>query len=266
MRWYVALQIASTTPQRPPTTPQRPSTTPHGPFSTPQNGVLDNIILDCSTTPVFGVVGGFVEWITPQRVYPSSLLACMKHGCHTPAVSASVMRASTILAIYRVWLVDSIQAYIRVDVSGQMAIRDLRNSDVAGHPGIKWMFIDFLYSSGYLWILNIFLSASGSPSRLRVCCTACGTLEPREKTRTGFLEHVPYGFYWFVVFFNDFNIFLLVLGSPSKVRLCCAACGASEPSEKSTPEILEHVPSGFYWFVLFLVRLLYLFAGFRVSQ
>ena len=61
MRSYVAPQIASTTPQRPPTTPQRPSTTPQRHSTAPQDGVLENIILDCSTTPVCGVVGGFVE-------------------------------------------------------------------------------------------------------------------------------------------------------------------------------------------------------------
>ncbi len=79
MRSYVAQQISSTTPQRPPTTPHRPSTTSQRPSTTPQNGVLDNIILDFSTTPVCGVVGGCVERITPQRVYHSTLLACMSN-------------------------------------------------------------------------------------------------------------------------------------------------------------------------------------------
>jgi hypothetical protein len=30
-----------------------------------------------------------------------------------------------------------------------------------------------------------------------------------------------------------FNTCLSVLGSPSRVRVCCAACGGSEPSEKT---------------------------------
>jgi hypothetical protein len=61
VRSCVAPQIAPTTPQRPPDTPQRPSTIPQRPSTTPPSGGLDNIILDCSTTPVFGVVGVFVE-------------------------------------------------------------------------------------------------------------------------------------------------------------------------------------------------------------
>ena len=64
----------------------------------------------------------------------------------------------------------------------------------------------------------------------------------------------------------DFGIFLQVLGSPSRVCVCCAACGASPTSEKHAPGILEHVPYVFYWCVLIFCWFLYLFVSFRVSQ
>ncbi len=40
-------------------------------------------MLNTSTTPCYGVVhvGGFVERTTPQRVYHSTLLACMQYCC-----------------------------------------------------------------------------------------------------------------------------------------------------------------------------------------
>ena len=85
-----------------------------------------------------------------------------------------------------------------------MAIRDLQNPDVAGYPGIKRISIDLLYVSGYFRILNIFLSALVSPSRVRVCCAVCGASEHPEKTRPGILEHVPYGFIVFLLTFARF--------------------------------------------------------------
>ena len=60
--------------------------------------------------------------------------------------------------------------------------------------------------------------------------------------------------------------FLAVLGSPSRVRVCCAACGAQNLQKKHVPEILEYVPDGFYCCLLFLYHFLYVFVGFGVSQ
>ena len=73
-------------------------------------------------------------------------------------------------------------------------------------------FIDF---SGFLHDSDIFLLFLGSPSRVRVCCAACGASEPSEKTRPGILEHVPYVFYGSLFFFIDVDVFVSVLGSPS---------------------------------------------------
>ena len=45
--------------------------------------------------------------------------------------------------------------------------------------------------------------------------------------------------------FPDLSAFLLfstVLGSPSRVRVCWPACGASEPPKKTRPGFLGHVP------------------------
>ena len=50
----------------------------------------------------------------------------------------------------------------------------------------------------------------------------------------------------FAVFVYNLNVFLYALESHSRVRVCCAACGTSEPSEKTRPGILEHVPYVFY--------------------
>ena len=50
---------------------------------------------------------------------------------------------------------NSIWAYIRVDVSGYLGndgYPGLRNSDVAGYPGIKWRFICF--SAYFMIFLN----------------------------------------------------------------------------------------------------------------
>ena len=76
-----------------------------------------------------------------------------------------------------------------------VAIRDLRNSDVAGYLGLEWIFIVFSIIFGYFGFFYKLLSVLVSPSRVRVFCAACGASEPQEKTRPGFLENVPYGFY-----------------------------------------------------------------------
>ena len=46
-----------------------------------------NIILDCSTAAACGVVGTFVERTAPQRVYHSTLLACVTHLKHLPGTN-----------------------------------------------------------------------------------------------------------------------------------------------------------------------------------
>ena len=60
----------------------------------------------------------------------------------------------------------------------------------------------------------------------------------------------------------------LALGSPRRMRVCCVALPAAlqNPQKKHAPGLLEHIPYGFYLFVLIVVRFSYLFAGFRVSQ
>ena len=68
---------------------------------------------------------------------------------------------------------------------------------------------------------------------------------------------------WFAWFFVCLYVFLR---SPSRVCVCCAACGASPTSEKHAPGILEHVPYVFYWFVLNFVQFWCFFTGFGVSQ
>ena len=116
-----------------------------------------------------------------------------------------------------------------------MAIRDLRNSDVSGYPGIKWIFIDVLYTSGYFRILNILCLLWGLPAGC-VCDALPAALQnPQKKHALDFWSMYLMGFIDCCWFLNDVDIFLLVLGSPSRVRVCCAACGASEPSEKTRP-------------------------------
>ena len=90
-----------------------------------------------------------------------------------------------------------------------------------------------------------------------MCCAACGASEPPEKNTPGNFGACTLGVYCFFVdfctvlrsdccFFIDLCVFPSFLGYPSRVRPCCAACGASELSEKTRPGILEHVPSVFY--------------------
>ena len=94
---------------------------------------------------------------------------------------------------------DSIRAYIRVDVSGYPGnngypgSEEFRCSRVSGYQMICSPFLRmFPHISEFL---NIFLSALGSPGRVRVCCAACDASGPSEKTPPGILEHVPHGFY-----------------------------------------------------------------------
>ena len=67
-----------------------------------------------------------------------------------------------------------------------------------------------------------------------------------EVTFLGFWSMYPMCFIDFCLFFIYLNVFLPALGSPSRVRVCCAACGASNPQKKHAPGFLEHVPYVFY--------------------
>ena len=60
---------------------------------------------------------------------------------------------------------------------------------------------------------------------------------PQKKHAPGILEHVSCVLCRLLLIFVDFYYFLLVLGSPSPVRLVVAACGASATSEKTRPWI-----------------------------
>ena len=69
---------------------------------------------------------------------------------------------------------------------------------------------------------------------------------PQRKTRLGFLGMYPLCFLILSFFFIDLGVFLSVLESPSRVRVCCAARGASEPSNKNTPlDFWSMYPMGF---------------------
>ena len=78
-----------------------------------------------------------------------------------------------------------------------------------------------------------------------MCCAACGTSEPSEKTPPGFWSMYLMGFSDIHGFVVDFVIFVSALRSPSRVRVCCAACGASEPSEKTPLEFSSVYLMGF---------------------
>ena len=121
-----------------------------------------------------------------------------------------------------------------------------------------------------------------------VCVALPAALQNLEKEHVpGILEHVPYVCYLCCLFFLVvsvlfteldgfliyisgllliFNIYFSVLGSPSRVRVCCAACGASEPSEKTRPWNFGACTLCVLRFLLFFVRFVHLFAGSGVSQ
>ena len=102
-------------------------------------------------------------------------------------------------------------------------------------------------------VQNRYLFAHVRVSQQGVCVLRClRRPEPPEKYVPDFLEYVPYHFSDFLQLLLDFRIFVSVLGSPGRVHVCCTACGASEPSEKHVPGILEHVPGVFYCLLLIL--------------
>ena len=81
-----------------------------------------------------------------------------------------------------------------------------------------------------------------------------------------FWSTYPMGFIVFCYLLHNCCISLSVLRYPSRVRVCCAACGAQNLQKKHVPEILEHIPYGFSCFLLSFGQFVYLFVGFGVSQ
>ena len=81
---------------------------------------------------------------------------------------------------------DSIRAYIRVDVSGYPGNNGYPGSEEFGCSRVSGYQMDL---HGFFMGFRIFLdfeyilSLLGSPGRVRVCCAACGASEPSEKTR-----------------------------------------------------------------------------------
>ena len=96
---------------------------------------------------------------------------------------------------------------ISIPVQGQSLSRDAQSSPWANDGSLS-IFAHFyrypsmlLHISWFLLICSIFSSVLGSPSRVRVCCAACGTSEPSEKTRPWNLGVCTL---WVLLLFIDF--------------------------------------------------------------
>ena len=131
---------------------------------------------------------------------------------------------------------DSIRVYIRVDLSGYPGNNSYPGSEEFGCSRVSGYQMDF---HGFFVYFRIFLNfeyifVGFGVSQQGACVLRClWRFRTLRKTRTW-----NFGACTLCVLLNFVNfvyVFLSVLGSPSRVRVCCAACGASEPSEKTSP-------------------------------